>query len=452
MAEGGRRRRLVDDAAQAQPGRRGQRGRCARSASRRSSPRCSRRWRQRARARRRRRGTPSGEPLSDAAAADRLGAPRWLRDVPRGPRGRRRSGCARTSTLTGGLLMAESVTIALAPRSGARRARARRQAAARAASGSDGRSRDGARGARRRSPAHLDAAAIARRSTRRLSRRRRRADRPRAGAPTATRSDRDEPVDVALTSSRARRTRRCSCSSTRSAPRRDVGRRRSAALAERFRVVRYDHARPRRARRCPPGPYSLDDLGGDALALLDRLGVERVALCGLSLGGMTGMWLARARARAHRAARPLLHVGAARPAGALARARGDRARAGDGGGRRRGARALVHARLPRGRARAVAPAAARCSRATPAEGYAGCCEAIARHGPARRARARITRADARDRRRARIRATPPEHGERIADADPGRAARRLLDAAHLRQRRAARRRHRADPATTSAGR
>jgi 3-oxoadipate enol-lactonase len=34
------------------------------------------------------------------------------------------------------------------------------------------------------------------------------------------------------------------------------------------------------------------DLGGDALALLDRLGIEHAGFCGLALGGMVGIWLA----------------------------------------------------------------------------------------------------------------------------------------------------------------
>ncbi|HEY3463790.1 MAG TPA: 3-oxoadipate enol-lactonase [Amycolatopsis sp.] len=64
-----------------------------------------------------------------------------------------------------------------------------------------------------------------------------------------------------------------------------------APLVERgFRVVRYD-ARGHGGSPVPPGPYELDDLGGDVLALLDDLGVDRVHFAGLSLGGMTGMWL-----------------------------------------------------------------------------------------------------------------------------------------------------------------
>src|SRR5262249_25698902 len=62
-------------------------------------------------------------------------------------------------------------------------------------------------------------------------------------------------------------------------------------LAEQFRVLRYDHRGHGRSPM-PSGPYAIADLGGDALALLDRLGIERAAFCGLSLGGMAGIWLA----------------------------------------------------------------------------------------------------------------------------------------------------------------
>ncbi len=57
-----------------------------------------------------------------------------------------------------------------------------------------------------------------------------------------------------------------------------------------FRVIRYD-TRGHGVSPVPPGPYALDDLGGDVLALLDAHGVERAHVVGLSLGGMTGMWL-----------------------------------------------------------------------------------------------------------------------------------------------------------------
>jgi 3-oxoadipate enol-lactonase len=64
-----------------------------------------------------------------------------------------------------------------------------------------------------------------------------------------------------------------------------------AALARRFRLLRYD-TRGHGGSPAPQGPYSMDDLGADVLALLDRLELERVSYCGLSIGGMIGMWLA----------------------------------------------------------------------------------------------------------------------------------------------------------------
>jgi 3-oxoadipate enol-lactonase len=62
-------------------------------------------------------------------------------------------------------------------------------------------------------------------------------------------------------------------------------------LSERFRTVAFDHRGHGRSP-VPPGPYEIADLGGDVLALLDRLGIEQAAYCGLSIGGMVGQWLA----------------------------------------------------------------------------------------------------------------------------------------------------------------
>lgn len=63
------------------------------------------------------------------------------------------------------------------------------------------------------------------------------------------------------------------------------------ALAERFRVLRYDRRGHGRSS-VPPGPYATADLGGDVLGLMDALGIARGAFCGLSIGGLTGQWLA----------------------------------------------------------------------------------------------------------------------------------------------------------------
>jgi 3-oxoadipate enol-lactonase len=62
-------------------------------------------------------------------------------------------------------------------------------------------------------------------------------------------------------------------------------------LAERFRVVSYD-TRGHGDSPAPDGPYSLDDLVDDLVALLDEVGAQRAHVAGLSLGGMIAMRLA----------------------------------------------------------------------------------------------------------------------------------------------------------------
>jgi len=64
-----------------------------------------------------------------------------------------------------------------------------------------------------------------------------------------------------------------------------------AGLTGQFRVVRYD-LRGHGSSPVPSAPYTMADLGSDVLRLLDRLKVERAHFAGLSIGGMTGMWLA----------------------------------------------------------------------------------------------------------------------------------------------------------------
>ena len=86
------------------------------------------------------------------------------------------------------------------------------------------------------------------------------------------------------------------------------------ALAERYRVVTYD-TRGHGESPAPAGPYSLDDLVDDLVALLDEVGAERAHVVGLSLGGMTAMRLAaREPDRVDRLA-AAVHLGEDRPAG-----------------------------------------------------------------------------------------------------------------------------------------
>jgi len=62
-----------------------------------------------------------------------------------------------------------------------------------------------------------------------------------------------------------------------------------AALSRWFRVIAFDH-RARTARW--EGPYSLNDLTGDCLDLLDALGIEKCVLGGMSMGGFMALRLA----------------------------------------------------------------------------------------------------------------------------------------------------------------
>ena len=63
-----------------------------------------------------------------------------------------------------------------------------------------------------------------------------------------------------------------------------------AGLSERFLILRYD-MRGHGASADPPGPYDIEGLARDVLDLLNGLDLARVNFCGLSLGGMVGMWL-----------------------------------------------------------------------------------------------------------------------------------------------------------------
>ncbi len=61
-------------------------------------------------------------------------------------------------------------------------------------------------------------------------------------------------------------------------------------LAKHFRVVRYD-ARGHGRSVVTPGPYSLEELGTDALNIMTALDLEKVNWIGLSMGSMVGLWL-----------------------------------------------------------------------------------------------------------------------------------------------------------------
>lgn len=148
-----------------------------------------------------------------------------------------------------------------------------------------------------------------------------------------------------------------------------------ATLEERFQVIRYN-SRGHGESPVPTGPYSIDDLTDDVVAVLDRYGIGRAHVVGLSLGGMTGIRLAaRNPERVDRLA--LLCTAAHLPPEQAWRDRAATVRS-------TGADAVSAAVIDRWFTAAFLdahPATRRAFQAmidaTPAEGYAGCCEAIA---------------------------------------------------------------------------
>ena len=200
-----------------------------------------------------------------------------------------------------------------------------------------------------------------------------------------------------------------------------------ALTAAGYRVLRYDH-RGHGQSPAPAGPYTLADLSADAIELLDRVGAPRAHFVGLSLGGMVGMWLAQHAGPRLRSLTLCCTSAELRPASGWA----DRAAA----VRQRGMRALSTAVVERwftppwraGRPQRVRYYEAMVA-ATPAEGYAACCEAIQTmdiaSGLSDISTPTLVIAGADDP------ATPPDHGRRIATAIPSGRLEIVSPAAHL---------------------
>ena len=147
----------------------------------------------------------------------------------------------------------------------------------------------------------------------------------------------------------------------------------ASVLRERFQLLRYDQ-RGHGESPVPSGPYKIEDLGLDLLALLDRLEIGRTSFCGLSIGGLVGMWLASEAPE--RVERLVLCCTAPRFDSDFYDARAHKVRA-------EGVGSIADTVLERWftpEFRATRPETVKWAgsmlRGTPTEGYAGCCEVL----------------------------------------------------------------------------
>lgn len=187
------------------------------------------------------------------------------------------------------------------------------------------------------------------------------------------------------------------------------------ALELEFRLLRYDQ-RGHGLTSVTPAPYTNEMLGRDVLRLLDSLKLEKVSFCGLSMGGMTGMWLglhAPERIRKLVLSNTAAKIGTAEtwnPRIETIRKSGMKAIA-------PGVVERWYTPEFRGNSPEAAAATLRMLESTSLEGYVGCCEAI-RDADQRDAISAIRLptlviAGAKDP------ATPPASGRFIADRIPG---------------------------------
>ena len=199
------------------------------------------------------------------------------------------------------------------------------------------------------------------------------------------------------------------------------------AFAARFRVIRYDTRGHGQSGLGAARELSIEQLGHDAIAILDALGVEKAHWCGLSLGGMTSMWAAVKHPQ-RVASLVLSNTSAYLPPRENWDSRIETAL-------REGMGALVDtilgrwftADFVRQHPESVKPIRAMLLATDPA-GYAACCAAI--RDMDQRDSIGAIRAPALVIAGARDPATPPEHAELIRERIPG-ARLTVLDAAHL---------------------
>jgi len=147
-----------------------------------------------------------------------------------------------------------------------------------------------------------------------------------------------------------------------------------AELSRTHRILRYD-MRGHGRSSVTPGPYTIPQLAGDVIGLLDGLGIEKVDFCGLSMSGMIGMELAR---RAANRMRKVVVCNTAPKLGSEA-AWNTRIQTVQTGGMKAVADGVIE-RWFTPEFRAASPGQVESTKQmllnTPAEGYAACCGAI----------------------------------------------------------------------------
>jgi 3-oxoadipate enol-lactonase len=194
-------------------------------------------------------------------------------------------------------------------------------------------------------------------------------------------------------------------------------------LARHFTLIRFD-ARGHGESDVPEGPYALEDFGRDVIELLDHLDIERAHVAGISLGGMTALWLAiHAAERVDRIVPTCTSANLGPPQNWIDRANAVR----DGG---------VEAIAPVVSKNWVTDAAAdlrpeleRMIASTPRDGYIASCAAIEHMDLLPElhtiAAPTLVISGSEDP------STPPEHGQAIAERIPGARFEILDGAAHL---------------------
>jgi len=200
-----------------------------------------------------------------------------------------------------------------------------------------------------------------------------------------------------------------------------------AELSDEYRVITLD-TRGHGGSPVPDGPYRVEELARDVLETLDDLGVERASFAGISLGGAVAQWIGlHAPERASTLA--MLCTAARFPHADTFRERAKTARA-------EGMESIADAVVARWFTHDFAEAEPDTVRrmrdqiaSTPAEGYAGCCEAVAAWDAVDDLGGidvpTLVVSGIEDP------ATPPEHQQILADGIPGARLESVTGAAHL---------------------